>query len=259
MFVNRDVVSMSVFANCSAGFMSAITNFLQPQICLPTDHLMYEGDMADEMYFVRSGSLEVRVRNRRVAELGSGSIIGEVALVLSLKRTASVVALTFCSLFMLRQHDFEQVCELFPDDLDVVKEVANERHQASQVAALGGSKLKAAANTVIASNNFTSKMSQIVDSFKDKESAPQGQALQHTTKEGPSPARAGLSKLFGSAARKQSAGSEGSNSMSAELPQTRSQHPRDIDDETDDGPSPLGQRTQQPASQRTRRASISMG
>ena len=67
--------------------------------------------MADDMYFVRSGRLEVRVRGVRVAELTSGATVGEIALVLDQKRSASVVALTFTSLFMLIKEDFEQVVE----------------------------------------------------------------------------------------------------------------------------------------------------
>jgi hypothetical protein len=49
-FINRDVISkVPLFRECKAGFVKALVPFLKPQALMPTDHLMCEGELGEEM------------------------------------------------------------------------------------------------------------------------------------------------------------------------------------------------------------------
>jgi CRP/FNR family cyclic AMP-dependent transcriptional regulator len=54
--------------------------------------LMSEGDFGHSLFLVEAGSAEVLVDGTRVAEVGPGDVVGEVAVLASGRRTASVVA-----------------------------------------------------------------------------------------------------------------------------------------------------------------------
>ena len=45
--MNRDVIRTTCFAQGTVGFISSLCKFLKVQVCLPTDYLMHEGDIAE--------------------------------------------------------------------------------------------------------------------------------------------------------------------------------------------------------------------
>ena len=68
------------------------------------------------MYLLRRGQLDVIAHGQRVASLTSGSFVGEVCLLFDgTKRTASVQAVTFCDVLVLRKEDFESVVAEYPE------------------------------------------------------------------------------------------------------------------------------------------------
>ncbi len=72
-----------------------------------------QGEPGSAMYVIRSGELEVLVSEgdgppRRVAALGPGEYFGEIALLESVPRTATVRALSDCKLLVLDKEDFDR-------------------------------------------------------------------------------------------------------------------------------------------------------
>jgi CRP-like cAMP-binding protein len=65
-----------------------------------------QGDTGDEFYMVESGELQVSQDDLEVRRLGVGDSFGEVALLHSIPRTATVVALTSGSLLSLDHEIF---------------------------------------------------------------------------------------------------------------------------------------------------------
>ncbi len=61
--------------------------------CRAGDRVLKKRDVAQNMYVVLSGSLEVRDRDQYIATLMRGDVIGEIAFLLSTPRTADVVAM----------------------------------------------------------------------------------------------------------------------------------------------------------------------
>jgi NTE family protein len=76
--------------------------------------LFRRGDAADSLYLVVSGRLEVVVDDAVVRELGPGAALGELALLTSGRRTASVRARRDSVLLALPRRDFLEVLEHAP-------------------------------------------------------------------------------------------------------------------------------------------------
>jgi NTE family protein len=76
--------------------------------------LMRQGDQADALYLVASGRFSVDVDGHRLAEIGSGAPIGEIAFFADGTRTATVTALRDSIVLKLPRADFEALIERHP-------------------------------------------------------------------------------------------------------------------------------------------------
>ena len=70
------------------------------------EHLTREGDFGYQFFAIVEGRAEVRRDGQLVGELGPGDVFGEVALLITGRRVASVTALTPMRLVVLFQHQF---------------------------------------------------------------------------------------------------------------------------------------------------------
>ena len=70
------------------------------------DVISREGDPAVELLVVKSGTVEIRIRNRVIGTLGERSIFGEMALVDGRPRSATALALTDTELIPLGNKGF---------------------------------------------------------------------------------------------------------------------------------------------------------
>ncbi len=70
------------------------------------DLIFQEGEHGDEFFVVVRGEVEIRSANRRLETLGQNSIFGEMALIDDSPRSATVVALTDCSVAPLTEKQF---------------------------------------------------------------------------------------------------------------------------------------------------------
>ena len=73
-----------------------------------------EGRRGYECFVIASGEAEVLVNGQRVAVLGDGDVVGEMALADGGPRTASVVALTDVEAFSIDQRRFDPLLESAP-------------------------------------------------------------------------------------------------------------------------------------------------
>jgi CRP/FNR family transcriptional regulator, cyclic AMP receptor protein len=71
--------------------------------------LATEGTFAHEFFVIEQGSAEVTQNGERIAELGPGEFFGEIGLLETERRTASVVATTPMELIVMFQREFRQM------------------------------------------------------------------------------------------------------------------------------------------------------
>lgn len=76
--------------------------------------ILDEGSVGQACYVIASGKVAVLRHNRKIAELGPGEIVGEVALLDRLPRTASVKALVDSTLYEITKTDFDTALESSP-------------------------------------------------------------------------------------------------------------------------------------------------
>ena len=128
------VKKIDLFKDCSDTLMRAICINLQTIYVLRGDYIFHVHDNTHEMYFIRKGKCEVLIEDKSaksnekvVAMLGTGSVFGEVAIVLQSPRTASVRAYTNCEMAFLERDLFLTVMESFPQKFVELQEIVIRR------------------------------------------------------------------------------------------------------------------------------------
>jgi CPA1 family monovalent cation:H+ antiporter len=106
--------------------LDRVAKLLRPRFTVPDERVVRQGSRGDAVFFIVSGAVEVVLPNRRV-RLGSGDFFGEMALLTGHRRTADVVALTYCRLLVLRKGDFERFVAANPEAAAVIHGIARAR------------------------------------------------------------------------------------------------------------------------------------
>jgi CRP/FNR family transcriptional regulator, cyclic AMP receptor protein len=106
--------SIPLFAACSSKDLQKIAA-AGDEITVPAGSVITDqGQMGREAFVVIGGSVTVRRNGKKVATLGPGAVIGELSLLDHGPRTATVVADTDTSLFVLDQRHFAAVIDEVP-------------------------------------------------------------------------------------------------------------------------------------------------
>jgi len=77
--------------------------------------LIQEGERGREFFVIVGGEVEVRRNGRRVATLGPGDFVGEMALLSKAPRNATVTALTALDALVITDRAFLQLLNKMPD------------------------------------------------------------------------------------------------------------------------------------------------
>jgi CRP-like cAMP-binding protein/Zn-dependent protease len=75
----------------------------------PGEEIMREGDVGDSFYAISSGQVDIVKGERLVTTIGRGSYFGEVALLMEVPRTATVMARTAVRAFRLEREGFDRL------------------------------------------------------------------------------------------------------------------------------------------------------
>ncbi len=93
--------------------------------------IIKEGEYSDSMYLIKSGEVEVFIekdgKKKLLATLTEGEFFGEIAVLTGQKRTANVIAKTDVELLELTKKDIDEIIQVHPVVLDVLKNFVQER------------------------------------------------------------------------------------------------------------------------------------
>jgi CRP-like cAMP-binding protein len=106
---------LPLFELCSKSDLRRIAALAVERAVEEGAELIHEGEPGSEFYVVVEGEIEVRRRGRRVARLGAGSYVGEIALLSRSPRTATVVAATPLRVLSIAGRDFVELLDAIPE------------------------------------------------------------------------------------------------------------------------------------------------
>ena len=121
--------SFPLFQSAPEGFLIAIGAHLRPQSHSPHDYIITEGDEGRAMYWLYRGSVAVTSRDGESTyfELKPGAFFGEIGILMSIPRTATIIARTKCLIVQLKKEDLFGILPQFPEVERAIREEATER------------------------------------------------------------------------------------------------------------------------------------
>lgn len=104
LYLKRQLLDKTeLFRDAPLHYLRELVRCLVHAIYLRGDFIMREGEKGEEMFFIAEGSCLVSLKGKRLAIMERGSNFGEIAMVSSMDRTASVHAITNVTLYVLHK------------------------------------------------------------------------------------------------------------------------------------------------------------
>jgi CRP/FNR family cyclic AMP-dependent transcriptional regulator len=118
---------VGVFSGLSKKELGRLAQWTDEVSVSPGHALATEGAFAHEFFVIEEGSAEVTQGGERIAELGPGEFFGEIGLLETDRRTASVVATTPMELIVMFQREFKQMEQEMPAIADRIRTAIRAR------------------------------------------------------------------------------------------------------------------------------------
>jgi len=118
-----------IFAGSGDALLTPFAMMLQPMVFNAGDTVIQYGSEGRELFIIEHGEFEVIDRKGWVkATLGEGQVFGELSLLMTKKRQATVRALSYCAVYTLSKRDFCKVLKDRPQFAERLMQVAKERY-----------------------------------------------------------------------------------------------------------------------------------
>jgi CPA2 family monovalent cation:H+ antiporter-2 len=117
-----------LFASLTPEQREVLVLHFEPRTAMPGEWMIRAGDVADAVYFICSGEVEVAVGYNRI-RLGPGSYFGEMALINGQPRSADVTAIDYSRFATLSRADFRKFTEKYPAIREEVTKLASKREE----------------------------------------------------------------------------------------------------------------------------------
>ena len=137
LFLNKEIIDkVPIFEGANEDFIKEIILHLTPVVFTPGDFIVKAGEVGFDMYFISKGSVDVMSADERIdyATLASGNFFGEIALLLSMPRTATIKAREYCDLYRLDKDTFDRVLSRYPEFAETIMAMAKKRSKEIQAA-----------------------------------------------------------------------------------------------------------------------------
>ena len=123
----REIASYPLFASLSKQERETVARYLDQIDVRAGRTLASEGDFAHEFFVIESGEAVVTRGDDTLATLGPGDFFGEIALVETERRTATVTAQTDMRLLVMHSRDFTSMVGQAPAVAERLRAAIAER------------------------------------------------------------------------------------------------------------------------------------
>ena len=118
---------LPLFGELDAYDLGHVAGWLRDVELAPGDILIRQGAMPDDLYVLEDGTVEVTRDGERIAILGAGDVVGEIALVDPQRRTATVQAATPVRAVALNLRDLPEMASEMPEIVRHLRSIAERR------------------------------------------------------------------------------------------------------------------------------------
>jgi CRP-like cAMP-binding protein len=126
----RRLQSIPLFADLSKSELRTVARLADEVDISEGKELTTEGSLSYEFFAITSGTAEVTVDGRVIAERGPGDIIGEMGAVANTRRNATVTATSPITMVVMTARDLRHIEREMPRVHDRLQAAINERKAA---------------------------------------------------------------------------------------------------------------------------------
>lgn len=119
--------AVSVFETLPEASLLDIARIMEDEEISKGTQFITKGDAASEMYIIKAGKVKVHAGDSTFATLGSGEIVGELALLSPVPRTASVTALENTLVYTIGREYFMDLMYEKPELMSNIMDVLTNR------------------------------------------------------------------------------------------------------------------------------------
>jgi voltage-gated potassium channel len=130
LFLNKEIIEkVPIFEAASTDLIKDVVMNMEPVVFTPGDYIVRAGEVGYDMFFISRGRVDVMSADEQTsyAILSAGQFFGEIALLLSMPRTATIKATEYCDLYRLDKETFDRILTRYPDFLENIQALAEQR------------------------------------------------------------------------------------------------------------------------------------
>ncbi|KRX04374.1 Cyclic nucleotide-binding protein [Pseudocohnilembus persalinus] len=120
------------------GTILSLLKKLKLQVIPTSEYLFKQGEVASDMYFIVQGKVQIlkQLDNDKaiiLTELGQGDIVGEMGILTTYhRRQACALAILPTFVAILKQQDFEEISQIYPEIYKMIYKIAKKRQMQNQ-------------------------------------------------------------------------------------------------------------------------------
>jgi len=128
--VNRDILArIPLFQAADPVCLHQLAMMLDPRFYQAGEEIIKHGDTGREMFFIARGQVEAfDADGKLMSTMSDGEHFGEISLLLSIPRSATIKAATPTDIFVLEKHEFDRVLRDHPNFAATLKDQAQKRY-----------------------------------------------------------------------------------------------------------------------------------
>jgi CRP/FNR family transcriptional regulator len=133
MMENLDILeNLSIFKNIPRDTIKKILAMAIEKSYKKGEIIYYQGDLSYSLDIIKYGKLKITIlteegKEKTLAILSEGDIIGEISLIDNKPRSATVEALEDCTLLSIKRDDFEKILQQYPQISIEIAKILSQR------------------------------------------------------------------------------------------------------------------------------------